>query len=115
MAFLSGGIVSLSWFYYPLRMARRRYIVTYDISDPKRLRGVAKTLEGYGTRIQFSVFECLLDRMKLVKVKSALNSLIDSSEDQVLFIYLGHEATDVGLSMESLGRPYRQRTLVTII
>ena len=96
-------------------MACRRYIVTYDISDPKRLRGVAKTLEGYGTRIQFSVFECLLDRMKLVKVKSALNSLIDSSEDQVLFIYLGHEATDVGLSMESLGRPYRQRTLVTIV
>ena len=96
-------------------MARRRYIITYDISDPKRLRGVAKTLEGYGMRLQFSVFECLLDSMRLSKAKAALQSIIDASEDQILFIYLGPEATDVGLSMESIGRPYRQRTLVTII
>ena len=96
-------------------MARRRYIITYDISDPKRLRGVAKTLEGYGVRLQFSVFECLLDSMRLSKARAALQEIIDASEDQILFIYLGPEATDVGLSMESLGRPYRQRTLVTII
>jgi CRISPR-associated protein Cas2 len=96
-------------------MARRRYIITYDISDPKRLRGVAKTLEGYGVRLQFSVFECLLDSMRLSKARAALHEIIDTSEDQILFIYLGPEATDVGLSMESLGRPYRQRTLVTII
>jgi len=96
-------------------MARRRYIITYDISDPKRLRGVAKTLEGYGVRLQFSVFECLLNAMNLSKAKAALQEIIDASEDQILFIYLGPEATDSGLSMESLGRPYRQRTLVTII
>lgn len=96
-------------------MARRRYIITYDISDSKRLRGVAKTLEGYGVRLQFSVFECLLDTMRLSKAKSALAEIIDSSEDQVLFISLGPEAADVGLSMESLGRPYRERTMVTIV
>jgi CRISPR-associated protein Cas2 len=96
-------------------MARRRYIITYDISDPKRLRNVAKTLEGYGVRLQFSVFECLLDSMRLSKAHAALRSIIDVSEDQILFIYLGPEATDIGLSMESLGRPYRQRTLVTIV
>jgi CRISPR-associated protein Cas2 len=96
-------------------MARRRYIITYDISDPKRLRGVARTLEGYGARLQFSVFECMLDSMKLSKAKAALDSIIDASEDQVLIISLGPEATDVGLSMESLGRPYRERTLVTIV
>jgi CRISPR-associated protein Cas2 len=96
-------------------MARRRYIITYDISDPKRLRGVARTLEGYGVRLQFSVFECLLDSMRLSKAKTALAEIIDSSEDQVLFISLGPEVSDVGLSMESLGRPYRERTMVTIV
>jgi CRISPR-associated protein Cas2 len=96
-------------------MARRRYIITYDISDPKRLRNVAKTLEGYGVRLQFSVFECLLDSMRLSKAQAALQSIIDVSEDQILFIYLGPEASDIGLSMESLGRPYRERTLVTIV
>jgi CRISPR-associated protein Cas2 len=96
-------------------MARRRYIVTYDISDPKRLRGVAQTLEGYGVRLQFSVFECLLDSMRLSKAKLALEAVIDASEDQVLFIALGPETTDVGLSLESLGRPYRERTMVTVV
>lgn len=96
-------------------MARRRYIITYDISDPRRLRGVARTLEGYGVRLQFSVFECLLDPMRLSKAKTALAEIIDSSEDQVLFMSLGPETTEVGLSMESLGRPYRQRTMVTIV
>ena len=96
-------------------MARRRYIITYDISNPKRLRGVARTLEGYGVRLQFSVFECLLDPTRLSKAKSALEAIIEAGEDQILIISLGPEATDVGLSMESLGRPYRERTLVTIV
>jgi len=96
-------------------MARRRYIITYDISDPKRLRGVARTLEGYGVRLQFSVFECLLDSMRLSKAKTALADIIDLSEDQILFISLGPEVADTGLTLESLGRPYRERTMVTIV
>jgi CRISPR-associated protein Cas2 len=96
-------------------MARRRYIITYDISDPKRLRGVARTLEGYGVRLQFSVFECLLDSLRLSKAKAALQTIIDGTEDQILIICLGKEATAVGISMESLGRPYQERTLVTIV
>ncbi len=33
-------------------------LVVYDIADPKRLRRVAKVMEGYGVRVQKSVFEC---------------------------------------------------------
>ena len=34
------------------------YLVSYDIT-PNRLRNkVAKTLEGFGKRVQYSVFEC---------------------------------------------------------
>ncbi|MFP4333293.1 MAG: CRISPR-associated endonuclease Cas2 [Campylobacterales bacterium] len=32
------------------------YIVCYDISDEKRLRKLARNLEGRALRIQFSVF-----------------------------------------------------------
>ena len=42
-------------------MSRMRYLVSYDISDPKRLRKVARSLEGFGVRLQYSVFECPLD------------------------------------------------------
>lgn len=76
---------------------------------------MARALEGYGTRLQFSVFECLLDSLRLAKAKSALKDIIDESEDQILFISLGPETTAVALSLESLGRPYRERTLVTIV
>ena len=37
-------------------MARRRFLIAYDICDPKRLRQVCKTMEEYGERLQYSVF-----------------------------------------------------------
>ncbi|MDA8976549.1 CRISPR-associated endonuclease Cas2, partial [bacterium] len=42
-------------------MARTRYLVSYDIATPKRLRMVAKVCQSFGSRIQYSVFECPLD------------------------------------------------------
>ena len=36
-------------------MARRRYLVAYDIREDRRLRNVASCMEGYGERIQYSV------------------------------------------------------------
>ena len=36
------------------------YVVSYDISSDRLRNKVARTLEGYGTRIQYSVFECKL-------------------------------------------------------
>jgi CRISPR associated protein Cas2 len=44
------------------------YLVCYDIRCPKRWRKAYKLLEGYGERIQFSIFRCWLsqrDREKL--------------------------------------------------
>jgi CRISPR-associated protein Cas2 len=37
---------------------RRRYIVAYDIADPKRLRATHKALTGVGDPLQESVFLC---------------------------------------------------------
>jgi len=36
------------------------WMLAYDISDNKRRRSVAKRLEDYGSRVQYSVFECRL-------------------------------------------------------
>ena len=40
------------------------YVISYDISDTKTRNQLAKILEGYGTRIQYSVFECYMGREK---------------------------------------------------
>ncbi|MDD4792699.1 MAG: CRISPR-associated endonuclease Cas2, partial [Firmicutes bacterium] len=37
---------------------RRRFIVCYDISDPKRLRKMYRTMRGFGDPLQKSVFTC---------------------------------------------------------
>jgi CRISPR-associated protein Cas2 len=96
-------------------MNRIRYLVSYDICHPKRLRRVAKMLEGFGVRLQYSVFECALDDLRLEKLKAALLPLLNQEEDQVMLVSLGPAANDGTLVIETLGRPYQTRTRVTII
>jgi CRISPR-associated protein Cas2 len=96
-------------------MSRIRYLVSYDISHPKRLRKVARTLEGFGVRLQYSVFECPLDAVRLAKLQAELEPLINHDEDQVLFVSLGPSATDATLVIDAMGLPYEVRSRVTII
>ncbi len=96
-------------------MRRIRYLVCYDISHPKLLYRVAKVLEGYGNRLQLSVFECPLDKQRLAEAKTKLSDIIHHDEDQVLFVSLGQETTDANLIIESVGQPYTERTQITII
>jgi len=96
-------------------MARTRYLVSYDICNPKRLRRVARVMEGFGVRLQYSVFECPLDGMRLAQCKASLHEEIDYHEDQVLFVSLGPAANDANLCIEAMGLPYEVRTRVTVI
>ncbi len=96
-------------------MNQRRYVVSYDIADPKRLRGVARIAEGYGYRLQFSVFECLLDPLRLAEFKAELDGVVHHTEDQVLFISLGTKNATSQLAIEAIGIPYAQHSRVTII
>jgi len=58
-------------------------VVTYDIQDDRRRARVAKQMENYGTRVQFSVFDCLLDERRLLEMRLALSGLIDPTADSV--------------------------------
>jgi CRISPR-associated protein Cas2 len=70
-------------------MARRRYLVAYDIREDRRLRSVAACVEGYGERIQYSVFVCDLSDMEFVALRGDLETRIRQSEDSVMIIDLG--------------------------
>lgn len=63
-------------------------VVAYDISDDKRRKKIAKTLEKYGLRCNESVFECLLTESNVLKLKQKLERLIFEKEDSVLLYYL---------------------------
>ena len=96
-------------------MTRIRYIVCYDISDPKRLRTVCQICESFGSRLQYSVFECFLDGIQLQKIKTAFQEVIHHTEDQVLLIPLGSELSQQPIKIEYLGLPYAVKTKVTVI
>ena len=78
------------------------WLVTYDISDPKRLRKVATTCEDFGVRKQYSVFLARISATDLVRLRSRLYDIINLSEDQVLFIPLCAKCVN---QIEALGRP----------
>ena len=85
---------------------RQRYIITYDIASPVRLRKVFKTMKGYGEHLQLSVFRCDLTRMTLAKMRAELNDLIHAQEDQVLIIDVGPTEGRGAEVFESLGKAY---------
>ncbi|MCX7835936.1 MAG: CRISPR-associated endonuclease Cas2 [bacterium] len=59
------------------------YIICYDICDDKRRNQVAKCLEGYGDRIQYSVFEARLDEKLYQKMLKDIAQIIETDLDSV--------------------------------
>jgi CRISPR-associated protein Cas2 len=94
---------------------RNAYLVSYDISDPKRLKKVHKTMTGYGQHLQYSVFRCELSPTDRVRLKSVLCDLINNKEDQVLFIDLGPADGRAAECIESLGKSYFPRDHVATV
>ena len=85
---------------------RRTYIVCYDIADPKRLRNVFKKMRAWGDHIQFSVFECQLRKVDLVRLRGELAEIINHDKDQVLFVDLGPTEGRGDRVITALGKPY---------
>lgn len=85
---------------------RRTYIVCYDIADPKRLRNVFKKMRAWGDHIQFSVFECQLRKVDLVRLRAELAEIINHDKDQVLFVDLGPTEGRGDRVITALGKPY---------
>ncbi len=65
------------------------YVITYDIADDRRWRHVFRIMNGYGEWLQLSVFQCRLDRMRVVQLQAELNDAIHHQEDHVLILDLG--------------------------
>ena len=94
---------------------RHVYIVTYDISDPKRLRRVYRTMRGFGQHLQLSVFQCDLTPTARIDMIAALGSVVDHGEDQVLIVDLGSTETHPIKQIETLGRPMKLHRRAAVV
>ncbi len=59
------------------------YLVTYDVPDDRRRAGLAKALLDFGNRVQYSVFECLLDQRIYAEMLEVIDRHIDEDKDSV--------------------------------
>jgi CRISPR-associated protein Cas2 len=71
-------------------MTTQFLIVSYDIPSNRRRYKVMKTLEGFGTRVQYSVFECNLKAREVDELRKRLTKLC-GQEDSIRFYFLGAE------------------------
>lgn len=94
---------------------RQTYVVSYDISDPKRLRKVYRLMRGYGEWVQLSVFRCELTPTELLELRGRLASTIHHGEDQVLFVDVGPADGRSSGAFRALGRPYSASVRQAII
>ena len=69
-------------------------LVSYDVSTvsetgPRRLHRVAKACQNYGQRVQYSVFECIVDPAQWAVLRQKLIDEINPEEDSLRFYFLG--------------------------
>ncbi|WP_338669721.1 CRISPR-associated endonuclease Cas2 [Pseudodesulfovibrio methanolicus] len=69
-------------------------LVSYDVSfeEPdgkRRLRRIAKICENFGQRVQYSVFECVVEPAQWVQLRHRLLDAYDEDRDSLRFYFLG--------------------------
>lgn len=92
-----------------------RYLVSYDIADPERLRRVYGVMKAVAVRVQYSVYEALLTPKELVLLEKRLVDVMNQHEDQVLFIALGAATREEVAEVKTLGLPWRVQRRGSIV
>jgi CRISPR-associated protein Cas2 len=57
--------------------------ITYDVADDARRSRIATILEGYGSRVQESVFEADLEPRDLEQLLTDLETCLDTTKDRL--------------------------------
>lgn len=68
---------------------RNRYLVCYDVTDPRRLRNTHKKMKGFGDPVQYSVFVCELSRKEKILMEQAITEVVNLDQDSVMIVDLG--------------------------
>jgi len=75
-------------------------VATKDSGGARRLRRVAKACQDFGQRVQYSVFECIVDPAQWAVLRQGLIDIIDPGKDSLRFYFLGsnwkHRVEHVG-------------------
>ena len=88
-------------------------IVCYDIPDDRRRTSVAKTLEGYGYRVQKSVFECEISAVLYDKMKKRLEKKVHAEEDSIRYYNLCQSCLSK-IEISGIGEVQREKSFFVV-
>jgi CRISPR-associated protein Cas2 len=91
------------------------YLISYDISVDRRRTRIAKILEGFGQRVQYSVFECDLDANQYQVLWRKLVRTIQPDEGDSLRFYRLCAACVTNVTIVGTGPPVETSPLVYIV
>jgi CRISPR-associated protein Cas2 len=80
-----------------------RYLIAYDIPDDARRSRIAKKLESYGDRVQYSVFVVDARPARLIRLRRDLELLAHGSVDSILLCDLGTVAQAAERNFQYVG------------
>ena len=63
-------------------------VVAYDVVDDRRRAQLCHRLKSFGTRVQYSVFECLLTPRDFARLHTVVAGIIKPGQDQVRYYRL---------------------------
>ncbi len=95
---------------------RNRFLVCYDVSDPKRLARTYKKMNGFGEPAQYSVFICDLSPKERVLLEATLTEVLNLKEDRALIVDMGPSEGRGRKSYTTLGtaRQFQRRSVVVV-
>ncbi len=67
-------------------------LIVYDIPNDKRRLKLSNFLEGYGRRVQYSVFECFLNLDEMRQLFQKVKRRVKPEEDNIRFYWLSPDA-----------------------
>lgn len=76
-------------------------LIVYDIPNDKRRQKLATFLEGYGRRVQLSVFECFLPLSEMKKLHDRVKQQVKPVEDNVRFYWIAADCLPKTLTIGS--------------
>jgi CRISPR-associated protein Cas2 len=76
-------------------------LIVYDIPDDRRRLKLSNFLEGYGRRVQYSVFECFLSLDEMRQLHQRVKRWVKANEDNIRFYWISEEAVSRVLTIGS--------------
>ena len=89
------------------------YLICYDIEDNRERSRVARVLEGYGQRVQYSVFEVHLRPADVGRLREELQTVLGEQGHDVRFYRLTADGLKSSSALD--GSPIGRRELVVIV